>query len=142
MVLIFACKERRSSMGSRGAFVNVNNNNFSFTAGGQHYKTIGELSSNHNVKIIMQNYSSVRAPQYSHTANRIYAIVQNGMLKHVAYYDKNHMQSILVDLGHKHKGVKPHRHFYMNHDKNLPGVPATMDDLILIDKIRKEFHLK
>ena len=31
-------------MGSRGAFINVNINDFSFTEGGQHYKTLGILS--------------------------------------------------------------------------------------------------
>ena len=128
-------------MGSRGAFVDVNKGDFSFVLGGQHYKTIGELSSNPNVKIIIQDYSSVKAPEYSHTPNRIYAVVQEGRLKHLAYYDENHMQAVLIDLGHRHGKVKPHRHFYMNHDPNLPGVPVTREDMILINKIKKEFDL-
>lgn len=37
-------------MGSRGAFVDVDAGNFSFNDGGQHYKSIGELSSDPNVK--------------------------------------------------------------------------------------------
>lgn len=79
---------------------------------------------------------------YSHTAGRIYAIVKDGMLKHLAYYDENHKQAVSIDFAHEHKGVKPHRHVYMSHDNNSPGVPPTTAELILIDKIRREFHLK
>ena len=66
-------------MGSRGAFINVNINNFSFTVGGQHYKTLGVLSNNSNVKVIVQDSNNVKAPEYSHTADRIYAIVKKGV---------------------------------------------------------------
>ena len=38
-------------MGSRGAFINVDLNNFDFKLGGKHYKTIGVLKSNSNVRI-------------------------------------------------------------------------------------------
>ena len=129
-------------MGARGAFVDVNKGDFSFVSGGQHYKTIGELSSNPNVKVIIQDYSSVKAPEYSHTPNRIYAVVQKGRLKHLAYYDENHKQAVIVDLWHKHGEVMPHIHLYMNHDKDLPGVPPTAEQLKLVNKIRKEFNLK
>ena len=42
-------------MGSRGAFVNVNTGDFIFKEGGQHYKSIGILSDNPNVKVIVQD---------------------------------------------------------------------------------------
>lgn len=129
-------------MGSRGAFVDVNIGDFTFVAGGQHYKSLGVLSSDANVKVIVQDSSNVKAPEYSHTAGRIYAVVKDGMLKHLAYYDENHKQAVSIDFAHEHKGVKPHRHVYMSHDKNSPGVPPTTAELILIDRIRKEFHLK
>ena len=42
-------------MGSRGAFVNVNTGDFIFKEGGPHYKSIGILSENPNVKVIVQD---------------------------------------------------------------------------------------
>ncbi len=129
-------------MGSRGAFVDVNSGDFSFKEGGQHYKSIGILSSNPNVKVIVQDSSNVKAPEFSHTPGRIYAVVKDGALKHVAYYDENHNQAVSIDLAHAHKGVQPHRHVYMSHNKNDPGIPPTSDEKELIRKIKKEFHLK
>uniref|UniRef100_I5AVI9 Uncharacterized protein n=1 Tax=Eubacterium cellulosolvens (strain ATCC 43171 / JCM 9499 / 6) TaxID=633697 RepID=I5AVI9_EUBC6 len=129
-------------MGSRGAFEDVNMGNFAFKAGGQHYKSIGILSSNPNVKVIVQDSNNVKAPEYSHTAGRIYAVVKAGELKHLAYYDENHKQAVSIDLAHAHRGVQPHRHVYLSHNKNDPGIPPTSSEMELIRKIKKEFHLK
>lgn len=129
-------------MGSRGAFVDVNTGNFTFKAGGQHYKSIGVLSTNPNVKVIVQDSTNVKAPEFSHTQGRIYAVVKEGVLKHLAYYDDAHKQAISIDFAHAHNGVQPHRHVYMSHNKNDPGVPPTTDEKKLIKKIKKEFHLK
>ena len=90
-------------MGSRGAFVNADKGDFSFREGGQNYYSLGTLSSDSNVKIILQKTGSVKAPEFSHTGERIYAVVQNGMLKHISYYDSNHNQVRIVDLLHEHK---------------------------------------
>lgn len=129
-------------MGSRGAFVDVNTGDFSFKAGGQHYKAIGILSSNPNVKVIVQDSNNVKAPEYSHTAERIYAIVKDGQLKHLAYYDEKHNQAVAIDFAHAHQGVQPHRHTYLSHNKHDPGTPPNSDEQALIRRIKKEFHLK
>lgn len=129
-------------MGSRGAFVDVNTGDFTFKAGGQHYKSIGVLSTNPNVKVIVQDSSNVKAPEFSHTPGRIYAVVKDGALKHLAYYDEEHKQAVSIDLAHAHNGVHVHRHVYMSHNKNDPGVPPTAAEKKLIKKIKKEFHLK
>lgn len=129
-------------MGSRGAFESVDTGNFTFKTGGQHYKSIGVLSSNSNVKVIVQDSTNVKAPEYSHTAGRIYAVVKDGKLKHLAYYDENHNQSVSIDLAHAHQGVQPHKHIYMSHNKNDPGMSPTANEIILINQIKKEFHLK
>ena len=129
-------------MGSRGSFEDVDIGNFTFIEGGQHYKSIGVLSSNVNVKVIVQDSNNVKAPEYSHTAGRIYAVVKNGQLKHVAYYDENHKQSVSIDLTHAHKGVKPHRHVYLSHNKDNPGVPPTKAEMKLIKQIKQEYHLR
>lgn len=116
--------------------------NFSFKEGGQHYFSIGELSGDKNVKVIIQDSKSVKAPEYSHTPGRVYAVVKDGQLKHLAYYDENHKQAVSIDFAHEHQGVKPHRHIYLSRNKNDPGVPPTPKEQELIKKIKKEFHLK
>ncbi len=128
-------------MGSRGAFVDVNAGDFTFKDNGQKYFSIGSLSSDPNVKVLVQSEGSVKAPEFSHTAGRIYAITQDGALKHLTYYDE-HNQHISVDLLHPHKGVQPHVHVDLNHDPKLHGVPPTAEQIALINKIKKEFHLK
>lgn len=128
-------------MGSRGAFVDVNSGDFSFVENGQRYYSIGYLSSNPNVKVLVQNSGSVRAPEFSHSSNRIYAIVQDGALKHLTYYDK-HNQHISIDFMHDHKGVRPHVHIDLNHDKKAPAVSPSDEQKELIKRIKKEFYLK
>ena len=129
-------------MGSRGAFVNVDTGDFTFKAGSQHYHSVGVLSSDPNVKVIIQDSNNVKAPEFSHTPGRIYAVVKDGQLKHLAYYDADHKQAVSIDLAHAHNGVQPHRHIYLSHDKHSPGVPPTAEEMVLINKIRKEFHLR
>jgi len=128
-------------MGSRGAFIDVDLNNFEFKSGGKHYRTLGVLKSNSNVRLIEQDSTRVKAPEYSHTPGRIYAVIKNGKLKHLAYYDENHNQAVCIDFEHDHGGVQPHRHVYLKHDKNAPGVPPTADEQVLIQQIIKEFQL-
>ncbi len=129
-------------MGSRGAFVDVSTGNFSFVEGGQRYFSIGTLSTDSNVKVLVQNNGAVKAPEYSHTADRVYAVVQNGMLKHVSFYDETHNQIKAVDLLHEHgkDKVKPHIHYNLDHSDS--GIPISDSDKALINKIKKEFHLK
>jgi len=129
-------------MGSRGAFVNVDMGDFTFKENGQNYYSVGTLSNDENVKVLIQDKGSVKAPEYSHTAGRVYAIVQDGVLKHVTYYDENHKQNVSIDLWHTHKGVKPHVHFGLNHDHNNLPVKPTQKQLRLIAKIKKEYKLK
>ncbi len=116
--------------------------NFTFKEGGQHYKSIGTLRGDSNVKVIIQDSNAVKAPEFSHTPGRVYAVVKDGQLKHVAYYDENHKQAVSIDLAHPHKGVQPHRHVYLSHNKNDPGIPPTDAETALIKKIKKEFQLK
>ena len=129
-------------MGSRGAFVDVDAGNFTFKEGSQHYKSIGTLSGNSNIKILVQDSKNVKAPEYSHTPGRIYAIVKDGALKHLAFYDENHNQAVAIDFAHEHQGVRPHRHEYLSHNKSDPGIPPTDEEKTLIDKIKKEYQLK
>ena len=130
-------------MGSRGAYVNVAAGDFTFKAGGQEYFSLGILSSDPNVKIIMKPKGSVSAPEISHTPGRIYATVQDGSLKHLSYYDERHRQSVSIDFLHEHNGVKPHVHHGIeDHDPDKEGELPTKAQTNLANKIRKEFNLK
>ncbi len=126
-------------MGSRGAFVDINIGNFTFVEGGKLYSSIGTLSSDNNVKVLVQNKGAVKAPEFSHTSGRVYAIIQNGTLKHLSFYDENHKQSISIDLTIPHKGMLPHKHLGLNHEL---AFPISSEETALIQKIKKEFHLK
>ena len=129
-------------MGSRGAFVSVSTGNFTFKSGGQNYFSLGTLSTDSNVKILVQDKGSVKAPEYSHTENRVYAITQDGKLKHVAFYDENHNQTKIIDLLHAHGSQKlqPHIHYHIDHSDD--GIPINDADRMLIEKIKKEYKLK
>ena len=124
-------------MGSRGAFEDVTIGNFKFVADGQTYRSVGEVD---GIKVLVRTSGSVKAPEYSHTENRIYAIIQNGALKHLTFYDENHKQSVSIDLLHEHHGVMPHKHIYLDHTDK--GIPITKEEQALIDKVRRRFNLR
>lgn len=127
-------------MGSRGAFQNVEMGDFTFTENGKSYSSVGTVD---NVKVLIKTtQGSVKAPEFSHTENRMYAIIQNGELKHLTYYDENHKQARSIDFGHRHNGVQPHVHIYLNHDRDSPGISPTEEKLKLADKIRRRFGIK
>lgn len=125
-------------MGGRGSFMDVNTKNFMFKEGGQTFVTRQIID---GVKIIEKiDGRAVAAPQFSHTADSIYAIIQNGELKHIAFYDENHNQVRSIDLLHKHQKMIPHVHINLNHDG--PAYPLTQKEIDLINRIRKEGNLK
>lgn len=123
-------------MGGRGAFVDVSKGNFSFVEGGQLYNSIGEVN---GVKVLMQKEGAVKAPEYSHSEDSSYAIVQEGKLKHIAFYGKDHKQKVCIDLTHSHNGIIPHKHFNLDHSDS--GIPLTDDEKKLIKKIKRRFNL-
>ncbi len=124
-------------MGSRGAFVNVNTKDFTFVDDGQTYHSIGEVD---GVKVLVRDKGSVKAPDYSHTKNRVYAVIQNDSLKHLSWYDDDHNQRVSIDFLHPHKGVQPHKHIYLDHTGS--GIPITEKELELANKIRRRFNVK
>lgn len=123
-------------MGSRGAFENVDLGNFHFKEGGQNYHSVGEVD---GIQVIIQDSGSVKAPEYSHTANRSYAIVQNGKLKHLTFYDETHSQVVSIDLMHQHHGLMPHKHLNLDHSDK--GIPISKEEEALIKTIKRRFGL-
>ena len=124
-------------MGGRGSFINVDTNDFRFVENGKTFSKVGEID---NIHILVRDKKySVKAPEYSHTENRIYAIIQDGKIKHISFYDENHKQVRVIDFGHEHgfNHVKPHVHENMQHIKNEGGTPPSKSDLEIIEKVNK-----
>lgn len=124
-------------MGSRGAFVSVKTGNFTFREDGRLYKSVGSVG---GIKILIQTEGSVKAPEYSHSANRMYAIVQKGAVKHLVYYDAQHKQCACIDFGHTHGGMRPHKHLYLDHKS--PAAPLNAKDKKYIAKLKRRYPLK
>lgn len=121
-------------MGGRGSFLDVSSGNFAFRDGGQTFITKSTIG---DVKIIEKNtIDSVGAPLFSHSPSSTYAVIQNGELKYITFYDETHKQVRSIDLLHSHKGKQPHVH--LNLDHSGPGYDTTPEDNSLIEKIRKE----
>ena len=122
-------------MGGRGNFVNANAGNFAFKEGEQTYFTIGSIDD--EIIVLERRGTSVKAPEMSHSANRIYAVVQKKELKHIAFYDENHNQVRCIDFGHEHgwNHVKPHVHFNLQHIEE-PGTSPSSEDMVLYEKVQ------
>ena len=130
--------KRRIVMGSRGSFVDINSEDLSFVENGQTYHIIWDYQ---NVKVIIRDKGqSVKAPDFSHTANAVYAIVQNGKLKHIAWYGENHHQIVCIDFLHSHNGVIPHKHYLLDHTD--VGISISTRDENLARGIRRRLNLK
>lgn len=124
-------------MDGRGDFVDVNTNNFAFVEGGQTYFAIGMIDD--TIKVLERPNISVKAPEMSHTENRIYAIVQKGKLKHIAFYDDNHEMIRCIDFEHFHDNLKPHVHYDIKHEGKVTA-PSEYDNVI-IEKVRNWIEL-
>lgn len=118
-------------MGGRGSFVNVEVGNFAFREGGQTYFAIGIIDD--NIKVLERPGTSVKAPEMNHTENRIYAVIQKGELKHIAFYNDKHELVKSIDFMHFHDGIKPHVHYDVHHE-GMVTKPSDSDEII-IDKV-------
>lgn len=139
-------------MGSRGSFVDVDKGDFTFVDGGQTFRKVAMVD---DVVVLERISGGAKAPEYSHSADRIYAVIQKKEkknietgenettidLKHLAFYDKNHNQKVSIDFQHEHNGAKPHVHFNLIHDKNEPGISPTKEQLALANKIIRRLKL-
>ena len=127
-------------MGSRGAFVNINKGDYRFVSGGQIYNAIG-FDESSNVKYLVQSSGSIKVPDYSHTANRIYAIFDNkGNIKSIGI-SENHIKVKSIDLGHTHyeptlgKTLTVHYHTDLYHRD--PAKELSKSDWELVNSIIK-----
>lgn len=86
-----------------------------------------------NIKVLERPNKSVKAPEMSHTENRIYAVLQKGELKHIAFYDDKHQLVKSIDFLHSHDGKQPHVHYDVYHKGTVTS--PTSSDKIVIDKV-------
>lgn len=124
-------------MGSRGAFVDFYNNNFSFIENGQKYITLG-IDEDVGVKYLIQTEGSVKVPDFSHSADTIYAVIQKGQIKSIGVYE-NHIKIKSYDLQHTHyvpelnKTLGHHYHTDLHH--TLQPHELTKEDEVFINKV-------
>ncbi|MDD4065814.1 MAG: hypothetical protein WC196_05030 [Bacilli bacterium] len=105
---------------------------------GETYVSIGMVD---GIKVIERMSGlSVSAPEYSHSPNRTYAIMQEGKLKYLAFYDSHHKQVKVIDFMHKHFGICPHVHYNLDHSDK--GITPSEDDWTLIRKLKKGLRVK
>lgn len=116
-------------MGGRGSFIDVDNNDFAFREGGQTYFSVGTIGN--NIKILERPRYSVKAPEYSHTENRIYVILQNGKLKHIAFYNEKHELIKSIDFMHQHDNLQPHVHHDVNHVEGTVSKPNSEEQNVI-----------
>ncbi len=128
-------------MGSRGAFVNINNNDFRFVSGGQIYNTVG-FDESSNVRYLVQTSGAVKVPDYSHSSDRIYAVFdKKGNIKSIGIYE-NHIKVKSIDLGHPHyeptlgKTLSAHYHTDLYHQD--PAKELSENDWKLVNRIIKK----
>lgn len=115
-------------MGGRGSFVNVHSGDFAFKEGGQTYFSIGSIGD--SIKVLERPGTSVKAPEYSHTENRVYVIMQKGELKHIAFYNEKHELIKSIDFRHQHNGMQPHVHFDVYHQGEV-SLPSFEDQNVI-----------
>lgn len=126
-------------MGGRGAFRNVNTGNFTFIDNGQKYHAVGF---DDGIRYLIQEeaFSGQKVPDYSHTADRIYALLSKGKVKSIGVYE-NHIKIKSIDLSHKHyeptlkKKLDWHYHTDLEHKE--PAHELSKKDIELVNKILK-----
>ena len=125
-------------MGGRGSFVDVKGGNFDFVDGGQKYFAIGYDKEN-NIKYLIQPTGSVKVPDYSHTGERIYVIIQDGEVKSIGIYE-NHVKVKSIDLKHTHTnkdGTKLKEHYHSDLYHQGDAHPLSQEDLELVERVKK-----
>ena len=99
-------------MGGRGTKLNVN----AYISRGEsgmtsEYKKVFQKG---NIVFLKQNGdSSVSAPVFSHTPNRIYVTLEKGSIKTITVYDENRIQVKAIHVGHNNENYV-HEHASLN----------------------------
>ena len=121
-------------MGSRGASSGVANNGKKY---GTEYHSV--LKSG-NIKFVKINSGNTKAPQETMTRGRIYVTVnEDGLLKHITYFDNQNKRVKTIDLDKPHKGVTPHTHHGYEHNENdsKKGFSnLTPEEKKMVDRVR------
>ncbi len=94
----------------------------------------------------MQKSGSVKVPDYSHSPDTVYAIVQDGVVKTIGVY-RNHIKVSSIDLWHPHTNkdgtsFKEHVHTDLHHSKDARALSKYEELLVKRANIVIERYLK
>ena len=94
----------------------------------------------------MQKSGSVKVPDYSHSPDTVYAIVQDGVVKTIGVY-RNHIKVSSIDLRHEHTNkdgtsFKEHVHTDLHHSKDARALSKYEELLVKRANIVIERYLK
>ncbi len=90
---------------------------------------------------IRDEVESPRVPLETRTPKRIYVLVgKRGQLKAISFYDSKGMKRLQLDLDHKHKGFKPHRHTGYDHGDGDDARASEKRLIALIAKIWRQHN--
>lgn len=74
---------------------------------------------------------------------RVYVTVGGNELLRVTYYDNNNKRVKQIDLGHSHRGMKPHTHHGYEHNERDGAKGATnltSQEKKMIANVRKQWY--
>lgn len=73
-----------------------------------------------NIKFVIANAKSNKAPMETQTRGRVYVTVDKNTndLKSITYYDKENKRTKQIDLDKPHKNMSPHTHHGYEHNEN------------------------
>ena len=111
-------------MGGRGASsgMSVDRNGKPKHPYGTEFKSVLQRG---NIKFLVSNSGSAKAPMETMTKGRVYAVVNSqGDVKSIAYYDKNNKRYKQIDIkGHTHlvNGKREARHTHLGYEHEEYG---------------------
>ena len=86
---------------------------------------------------MVQPVGSVKVPDYSHSPNRIYVIIQFGRVKSIGIYS-NHIKVKSIDLLHTHvnsNGELLHEHYHTDLFHKNDAFPLTDEEWKLVNLV-------
>lgn len=123
-------------MGGRGASSGTSR------AGNPYGSQYRSLLTAGNVKYVAKNSKSSETLMETMTHGRVYAIVDRGEVKSIAYFDNENKRSKQIDLA-DHHGISPHTHVGYLHNENSPNgkpIHLSAEERSMVDKVLSDWR--
>ena len=110
---------------------------------GTEFKTVFQQG---NIKFVVSNSGSAKAPMETMTQGRVYAVVnEQGNIKSIAYYDKHNKRHKQIDInGHEHfvngKPEKQHTHLGYEHEEYGGTRLLTEKEQKMVERVLKTWY--